>query len=159
MEDVLKNEGNKTKYSDKHKRTVESRPQLTKTIRTEKNPASNAHAKELSLVVQPRREKDEDGEKDKGKGMRARGKVDKIRQTMHAFSIYGPSIQVPALESGTKVNNPGNKGPTSNQRNKGLASERPERGTEVYAVDKEKGSYNIYIIDTIAPLVLNTHPC
>merc|ERR1712130_457298 len=64
---------------------------------------------------------------------------------MHAFSIYGPSIQVPALESGTKVNNPGNKGPisesgakVSNQRNKGLASERPERGTEVYAVDKEK---------------------
>merc|ERR1712130_810982 len=92
LEDVLKNEGNKTKYSDKHKRAVESRPQPTKTIRTEKNPASNAHAKELSLVVQPRREKDEDGEKDKGKGMRARGvgKVDKIRQTMHAFSIYGP---------------------------------------------------------------------
>ena len=90
--------------------------QPIRTAQTEKDPASNAHSKELRGAVEQRRGKDKEAEKEKGmmargaeklgiiksrhekdkdsekeKGLMARGaeKVTKIRNSITAFTNYG----------------------------------------------------------------------
>ena len=123
---------------DKPKRTVgmsysRSLPRMDRirTIQTKKDPASNAHAIELRHAVEPRREKDQDSEKVKEKGMMARGaqKLGKIRRSIQAF-------------------NNGNEGPVSTGQ---------ESGPKFYALDKKKGSNLAPIIRCNS--ISSTQPC
>ena len=99
LEGVL-NFGEKDLNRDKPKRHMSHpKPHLTqpKTAETEKDPALNAHAIELRRAVEPRREKDKDkGMMARGTGKLARGaeKLGKIRKSIHAFSNYGKGGQV-----------------------------------------------------------------